>query len=123
MRRGRAEAQIELDDTDEPVLVVALDLHPEDALVVVMAGPEVATASEPRHPGIDAATGLLAGFVMPNSMAEGVVRLDFREWKTVAGVKLPSQVVATDLQGDFILDFEEISVNDVDPAVFESAAE
>jgi peroxiredoxin len=68
-------------------------------------------------------TGLLAGFEMPNSMDEGKVQVDYREWETVAGVQLPSKVVATDRQGDFILEFPEITVNDVDLALFEGEAE
>jgi peroxiredoxin len=70
----------------------------------------------------DAQTGLLAGIEMPNAMDEGTVALDFREWRTVAGVQLPSKVVATDRQGDFILDFTEITMNDVDLNIFEGAA-
>lgn len=67
-------------------------------------------------------TGLLAGIDLPNPMHESRVKIDFREWKTHGGVLLPSLVVATDRQGDFILDFAEITLNDVDPALFEVAA-
>ncbi|MDH3705642.1 MAG: GGDEF domain-containing phosphodiesterase [Acidimicrobiia bacterium] len=59
IRRGRAEAEIQLDEPDERVLVVALDLRPEDDLVVVLAGIEIEAATERRHGGIDATTGLL----------------------------------------------------------------
>jgi hypothetical protein len=65
-------------------------------------------------------TGLLAGVDLPNSMDEGRVKIHFREWKTLGGVQWPSKVVATDRQGDFILDFTKITLNDVDPAVFEA---
>jgi peroxiredoxin len=63
-------------------------------------------------------TDLLAGFEVPNSMGEGRVKIEFREWKTLGGVQLPSKVVATDNQGDFILDFTEITLNDAALAVF-----
>lgn len=68
-------------------------------------------------------TGLMKGFDVPNHLFEGRVQVMFDEWRTLDGVQLPSRVTATDNQGDFVLDFTEITLNDVDVAVFEGPKE
>ena len=52
-------------------------------------------------------------------LAISCVRIQYQEWKQVGGVKLPSKVTATDQSGDFVLNFDRISLNDVDEKIFQ----
>jgi hypothetical protein len=67
----------------------------------------------------DAETHLLAGYEIANPIEEGTVVVRFEQWRRVGGVLLPSEVLATDADGDFVLDFHAITLNDVDDALFE----
>jgi hypothetical protein len=71
----------------------------------------------------DADTGLLAGYEIADPIEEGTVVVRFASWRAVDGVQLPAEVVATDADGDFILDFHAITVNDVDDARFQVPAQ
>ena len=68
----------------------------------------------------DSESGLLLGFISLNPLGEQPesVRVVISEWKAVGKVKLPSKVTATDKQGDFVLDFQDISVNLIDENIF-----
>jgi hypothetical protein len=68
----------------------------------------------------DAESGLWLGFISLNPSGEQreTVRVVINEWKTIGKVKLPSKVTATDKQGDFVLDFQDISVNGIDERLF-----
>ena len=74
----------------------------------------------PCHLFFDAASHLLAGMIIINPMgaASETVRVVFNRWTQVGRVKLPSMVTATDRSGDFILEFHDISLNDVEPNIF-----
>ncbi|MDH3197248.1 MAG: DUF4292 domain-containing protein [Candidatus Krumholzibacteria bacterium] len=67
----------------------------------------------------DTETHLLAGFEIADAIEEGTVVVRFAQWRRVGGVLLPSEVLATDADGDFVLDFHAITLNDVDDALFE----
>ena len=65
-------------------------------------------------------SGLLKGLDLPNHFdRKGRIQVYFDEWRTVGGIRLPKLVRVTDGQGEFELDFTEITLNDVDVAVFE----
>ena len=67
-----------------------------------------------------AKTHLFAGLEMFNPIfPKELVQLRIVDWKQVGSVLLPSRAIVTDGSGDFELDFQEITVNDVDPALFE----
>jgi hypothetical protein len=68
----------------------------------------------------DSDSGLWLGFVSLNPLGEQreTVRVVINEWKTIGKVKLPSKVTATDKQGDFVLDFQDISVNQINENIF-----
>ena len=69
-------------------------------------------------------TGLMKGLDLPDHFSkEGRIAVIFEEWQTLDGVQLPSRVTVTDEQGDFVLDFTQITLNDVDVAVFEGPTE
>lgn len=69
-------------------------------------------------------SGLLNGLDLPNHFdREGRIQVYFEEWRTVDGVRLPELVRITDDQGEFVLDFTGITLNDVDLAVFEGPKE
>jgi peroxiredoxin len=69
-------------------------------------------------------TGLMKGLDLPDHFnREGRVTVVFNRWRTIDGVRLPDLVTASDGQGDFVLDFTEITLNDVDIAVFEGPKE
>lgn len=75
------------------------------------------------HPAsffFDNDSGLMLGFIILNPFGEQPepVRVAINEWKAVGKVKLPSKVTATDKQGDFILSFQDISVNRIDENIF-----
>lgn len=74
----------------------------------------------PCHIFFDADSLLMAGMIMVNPMkgAGESVRVVFNRWSQVGKVKLPSKVTATDKTGDFVLDFQEITLNKVDPNIF-----
>ncbi|MGI9601269.1 MAG: EAL domain-containing protein [Acidimicrobiales bacterium] len=57
-RRGRAEAEVQLDDDEAGLLVVALDLRPDHDALLVMAG-SARPARAAVTVGVDPATGLL----------------------------------------------------------------
>lgn len=63
---------------------------------------------------------LLLGFVIQNpfSSQPEQIRTVFNEWKQVGKLKLPSKITVTDKQGDFVLNFREISLNKLDQRVF-----
>ncbi|MBV6506774.1 MAG: hypothetical protein ILNGONEN_02358 [Syntrophorhabdaceae bacterium] len=65
-------------------------------------------------------SSLLAGFTSADSRSDKgeTVRIVFNEWKKVGKVMLPSKVTATDKSGDWILDFHDIKLNDIDEKIF-----
>jgi len=65
-------------------------------------------------------SGSMLGFTIRNPFAAEAeeIRTVFREWKSVDGLRLPSKVVVTDKQGDFVLSFTKITINNVDPRTF-----
>ena len=68
----------------------------------------------------DTDTGLLAGFILTNPVGEEgeTVKIVFNQWQTINNIKLPTNVTATDKNGDFILDFHTVTLNNVDPKLF-----
>lgn len=69
-------------------------------------------------------TGLLKGVDLPDHLfKEGRIQVYFDQWRTIDRVQFPVHVTVTDGQGDFVLDFKEITLNDVDVAVFEGPKE
>lgn len=75
------------------------------------------------HPAsffFDEDAGLMLGFTIltPSGERPESVRVVINEWKQVGKVKLPSKVTATDKRGDFVFNFQDISVNQVDENVF-----
>lgn len=63
---------------------------------------------------------LLAGWIQADTRSDKgeTVRVVFNEWKKVGKVMLPSKVTATDKSGDWILDFHDIKLNEVDEQIF-----
>ena len=74
----------------------------------------------PCHVFFDADSHLMAGMVIVNPMGEAgeTVRIVFNRWSQIGKVKLPSTVTATDKTGDFVLNFHNITLNEVAPGVF-----
>ena len=68
----------------------------------------------------DQESGLMLGFIIlnPFSQQPELIRTVFNEWKQVGKVKLPSKVTVTDKQGDFVLSFQDISINRIDENIF-----
>lgn len=66
-------------------------------------------------------TSLLLGLILfsPFSENQETIRLSINDWKKVGKLLLPSKVTFSDQQGDFVLNFHTIKVNQVDPLVFE----
>ena len=74
----------------------------------------------PCHVFFDADSHLMLGMLILNPTGEAgeTVRVVFNRWRQVGRVKLPSMITATDKSGDFVFEFQEISLNDVDPTLF-----
>jgi hypothetical protein len=74
----------------------------------------------PAEAFFDHDTKLLLGFAIQNpfSAQPEQIRTVINEWKPVGGLKLPSKVTVTDKQGDFVLNFREISLNKLDEKIF-----
>lgn len=75
------------------------------------------------HPAFlffDKDSRLMLGFVIQNPFSEKLemIRNVFNEWKQVGKIKLPSKITVTDKQGDFVLNFRDISLNKVDERMF-----
>jgi len=68
----------------------------------------------------DTNSHLLAGLIIadPRSDKGETVRVVFNEWKKVGKVMLPSKVTATDKSGDWVLDFHDLKLNEVDEKIF-----
>lgn len=64
---------------------------------------------------------LILGFIVQNPFNEqpDPISIVFNEWKEIGNLKLPSKVTATDKQGDFVLNFREITLNSIDEKIFE----
>jgi ketosteroid isomerase-like protein len=70
------------------------------------------------HIFFDKQSKLMAGMVIEHpGKKDKTVRMVFNEWKQVGKIKLPSKVTATD-DGDFILNFYDITLNGVDRKIF-----
>ncbi|HMS40534.1 MAG TPA: hypothetical protein PKE69_09930, partial [Pyrinomonadaceae bacterium] len=67
----------------------------------------------------DAETKLLSGYVLPIPGSNESVKNVFNEWRNVGKLKLPSKVTATDNTGDWVLNFQKISLNKADAKIFE----
>jgi hypothetical protein len=65
-------------------------------------------------------SGLMAGFTMANPIGEAgeTVQTVFNQWQIIENIKLPMTVTATDKNGDFILDFHTVELNNVDTTIF-----
>ena len=62
---------------------------------------------------------LLVGMVLVNPINDKEsVRVVYKDWKQVGRAKLPAKVTATDESGDFVLNFDQITLNDVDEKIF-----
>ena len=77
----------------------------------------VADPGSPIHLFFDKQSGLLAGYALPT--AQGTVTNVFNQWQQVGQVQLPSVVTATDQTGDFVLRFEQITINESSEAALE----
>lgn len=68
----------------------------------------------------DKDSGLMLGFVIlnPFSQQPELIRTVLNEWKKVGQVKLPSKITVTDKQGDFVLSFQDISLNRINENIF-----
>lgn len=64
---------------------------------------------------------MMLGFDIQNPFSEKpeTIRSVFNEWKQIGNVKLPSKITVTDKQGDFVLNFKDISINKNDGKIFE----
>lgn len=67
----------------------------------------------------DAETKLFAGYVLPIPNSSESVKNVFNEWKMVGKLRLPVKVTATDSSGDWVLNFQKISLNKADTKIFE----
>ncbi len=67
----------------------------------------------------DKETKLLTGYVLPVPGSSESVKNVFHEWKTVGKLKLPSKITATDSSGDWVLNFEKITVNRTDEKILD----
>lgn len=67
----------------------------------------------------DAETKLFSGYVLPVPGSDESVKNVVNQWKTVGGVKLPSQVTATDQRGDWILRFHTVEINKANEKLLE----
>jgi ketosteroid isomerase-like protein len=73
----------------------------------------------PGHLYFSEETKLFSGMVLQDPREAGAtVRVVADAWRQVGAVRLPATVTATDRAGDFVLDFTEIRLNDVDETVF-----
>jgi hypothetical protein len=75
------------------------------------------------HPAalfFDKDSHLMLGFVIQNPFNDRaeLIRNVFNEWRQIGKVKLPSKITVTDKQGDFVLNFHDISLNKVDEGMF-----
>lgn len=75
---------------------------------------------KPAYLFFDKNSKLMLGFTIQNpfSTKPETIRTVFNEWKQAGSLKLPSKVTATDKQGNFVLNFNDITVNKVDEKVF-----
>ncbi len=67
----------------------------------------------------DAETKLLSGYLLPIPGSNESVKNVFNEWRNVGKIKLPSKVTATDSAGDWVLNFQKITLNKSDAQIFE----
>lgn len=67
----------------------------------------------------DAESKLLSGTLMQIPGGSETIKTAFNEWRTVGNIKFPSVVTATDKRGDYVCRFDSITLNKVDPALFE----
>lgn len=75
---------------------------------------------DPAYAYFDKDSKLMLGFIIQNPFNEQpeLIRTVFNEWTTVGKLKLPSKVTVTDKQGNFVLNFREISFNKIDEKIF-----
>ncbi len=68
----------------------------------------------------DKETKLMSGFTVQNpfNAQPETIRIVFNEWNQIGGLKLPSKATTTDKQGDFVLNFREITLNKTDEKIF-----
>jgi len=68
----------------------------------------------------DKSTKLLYGLTFLNPLGEDPekIQMTLNEWKRIGHILLPSKVTFTDKQGDFILDFHTIKINQIDLELF-----
>lgn len=59
----------------------------------------------------DEQTSLFSGYILPIPGTDEVVTNVFDDWRIVDGLRLPSKVTATDARGEFILNFDTITLN------------
>ena len=59
----------------------------------------------------------------PCQPEQDVVRVIIDQWAAVERVRLPSQVIASDAAGEFVLNFHTIRLNTVSPSIFAVPAE
>ncbi|MBK6858979.1 MAG: nuclear transport factor 2 family protein [Saprospiraceae bacterium] len=69
----------------------------------------------------DKNTNLLLGFTIfsPFNESQETIRLSINDWIKVGKLLLPSKVTFSDKQGDYILNFHTIKINQIDKVVFE----
>jgi hypothetical protein len=66
----------------------------------------------------DKKTKLLAGYILPIPNSNPSVRNVFNEWKKFGKIKLPSVITATDPAGDWVLNFNQITLNSTTEELF-----
>lgn len=76
--------------------------------------------NKPAELFFDSKTFLLLGFSIESPFSEKpvMIRLQIQEWKRAGKLLLPAKVVFTDEQGDFILNFHTIKINQTDQRKF-----
>jgi hypothetical protein len=67
----------------------------------------------------DAESKLFSGTRMHVPDGSETITTEFSEWTLVGGIKFPSVVTSTDKRGEYVCRFESITLNQVDPALFE----
>ncbi len=63
------------------------------------------------HLFFDKETKVLSGYILPIQDSKETVKNVFNEWKKIGEIKLPTKVTATDSSGDWVLNFNKITLN------------
>lgn len=75
--------------------------------------------NQPIYLYFDQETKLLSGYILPIPNSSETIKNVINEWKKIGKIKLPAKVTATDSSGNWILNFQQISLNKTDEKIFD----